>query len=791
MPSPSSTHSRETGSGSTSKGSKWRDPKFLKQIRGGSSNTRYSSQNDTSHSTLNQSHHRTSPVREESITITRTTSYAKDDKNHSTQRLNGTGTTVPHRPSVSRRVSSTEYAGQGHPMSRQVSNSGSSSPPGQGHGLHPYYSGVPLSRQASISSQQPSANGYGNGNPESRPSISRRNSCSKHPNCKIDDSSGKYTLHVFSAPRGEAREPSIDRHSRTRSSARDHEDISTPSRRSHDPRGRSSSRVSARYSPPDREYEYGGGREERNSRRRGDSRGPNYQLPNGSYDSPPSHTPPSRPSIDHRQSSSQAPNANANGYDRGYTQRFSIESFNPRTMDLIRFRRDGGGIETNIRERFDVGPRWVYGSTTDILRTSPNHYPIRTPDDNLVWRSKCPHTDGSNRPEECKILHTNLDPSSISITPIADTDHTNYSICLMSPHHPSIRGAELNYDTSSNTLEAKVRAVENIQQDMANRFIEWSNTPGGRQRLDLENVFMAGCDSWMNRKDRLNRYKLEINGTTKNTITNGNGHVTSATTSVSVVNPIIKRFKGLSTGLENLSKGLEQITSNVTNRTTTTNPSNGITILDRLDRVTAGFENEVNKNFEDMKTLAVDNMTELLREKNTTSTQPTQISSHPQNTIKGNGSKVRFNLADEKHLKDTLGNSIPSTASVTNTSAQPPGLGSGSGSAVGRAAALATRTDQSSRFFKDHFKTIRQSITDLIQSNQANAKSNGDSGMSALGKDLDKINHQMVENQITVDSLKESVQKSQNGWIDKIDRELEDIQREEERLKVFRNILLS
>ncbi|WWC99196.1 hypothetical protein V866_006091 [Kwoniella sp. B9012] len=754
MPSPSSTHSRDNTSPTTkTPKSKWHDPNILKKMRGGKE--RYAS---TSQSP--------SVTRDTTITISRTISQDRDRQDH----LNGM---TSNRPSISRRVSSTDYVGQ--PMSRQVSNPGSSSPPGQGHGLHPYYSGVPLSRQASISSQQPPANGHGNG--ESRPSISRQNSCSKHPNCKIDNSSGKYTLHVFSAPR--PRESSIDRHSRTRSRARDYEDNSPPSRRSLDHRDRSSSRVSARYSPPDRESEYGRGREDRTSRRRGDSRAPDYRLPNGSYDSPPSHTPPSRPSFDHRRSSSQAPSNNANGYDRGYTQRFSIENFNPHTMDLIRFRRDGGGIETNIRERFDVRPKWVYGSTTDILRTSPNHYPIRTPDDNLVWRSKCPHTDGSNRPEECKILHTNLDPSSISIAPVSDTDHTNYSICLMSPHHPSIRGAELNYDTSSNTLEAKVRSVENIQQDMANRFIEWSNTPVGRQRLDLENVFMAGCDSWMKRRDRLDRYKMELSGNnTTHHVSGGN-----RTTTTNTVNPIVKGFKGLSTGLEKVSKGLEQITNDITTRLTTANAgaNPGATILERLDRVTAGFEKEVDKNFGDIKSLAIENMTGLLREKNCNSIQPT----NPQNTVRGNSSKVRFSLTDEKHLKDTLGNSLPSTASVTNTTAPSPGAGS----AVGRAAALATRTEESSKFFKDHFKTIRQSITELIKWN--NAERDKENVLGILGKDLNQIHDQMVDNQIAVDSLKEYVQKSQNGWIDKMDRELEDVQREEERLKVFRNILLS
>ncbi|WVQ62695.1 uncharacterized protein L199_000843 [Kwoniella botswanensis] len=783
MPSLPTTHSRDSKNGTTAKSSKWRDPRFLKQLRG---NSRYSSPNDVSQSSQTQSRSQKSPTRRESITITRTTSYAKDESNHGKQQVNGIGTIPPHGPSVSRRVSSTDYGGQGQPMSRQVSNSGSSSPPGQGHGLHPYYSGVPLSRQASISSQPPPANGSGKG--QSRPSISRQNSCSKHPNCQIVKSSGKYTLHVFSAPR--SREPSIDRHSRTRSRAREYEDDSPPSRRSHDHRGRSSSRVSAIYSPPDRESEYGRGHEDRTSRRRGDSRAPDYRLPNDSYDSPPSHTPPSRPSIDYRRSSSQAPHTNANGYDRGFAKRFSIENFNPHTMDLIGFRRDGGGIETNIRERFDVRPKWVYGSTTDILRTSPNHYPIRTPDDNLVWRSKCPHTDGSNRPEDCKMLHTNLDPSSISITPISDTDHTNYSICLMSPHHPSIRGAELNHDTSSNTLEAKVRSVENIQQDMANRFIEWSNTPRGRQRLDLENVFMAGCDSWMKRRDRLERYRMELNGShTTLHVSNGNtnnGLNGDRTITTNIVNPIVKGFKGLSTGLENVSNGLEQITNDIATRLTTANAgaNPGATMLDRLDRlerVTAGFENEVDKKFGDIKSLAIENMTGLLREKNCNSIQPTKL----QNTLRENSSKVRFSLTDGKHLKDTLGNSLPSTESFTNATAPPPGAGS----AVGRAAMLATRTEESSKFFKDHFKTIRQSITELIKWN--NADRDKENVLSILGKDLNQIHEQMVDNQIAVDSLKEYVQSGQNSWIDKMDRELEDVQREEERLKVFRNILLS
>ncbi|WVW81848.1 hypothetical protein I302_103846 [Kwoniella bestiolae CBS 10118] len=798
---PPSNHSRDSA-GTASNKSSWRSPEFLKQIRSGGSkgklDERYSS------SEASSSPKRESPVRGESITITRTTNYG----NHQDRSNGHRGDYGESRPPVSRRVSSSKsdypaphpYGGQ--PLSRQVSNSVSNS---TAHLYSGGGGGQPLSRQVSYSAYSlthhadpnvPNGmpNGTSNGISNRRPSVSRQNSDTKYSNAnfEVDETPAGHTIHVYKTW---SRQSSVDRHSqpqprphrRSMSTARDDPDDSPPSRHV---RGRASSRTS-RHAPPEyneSDRDRGIHRGDGTPRRRGSSRRPDYKLSSDVYD-PAGDT---RPSMDQRRFSSYLhPHIpqQSNNFPPSHTQRFSMENFNPHTMDIIRFRRHGGGTKTNIRECFYVRPKCTYGSATDMLRTSPYHYPITTPEGRVVWRSRCPHTDASHPSERCKILHTNIDPSTISTTQIRDDDHTNYAISLLSPNHPGVQGAELNSDFTSLTLEDKVREMEMVQQDMANRFIEWSHTPKGRQRLNLESVFLDSCERLTRRKARLEKYRVSGFGSVTNGV-NREGHVNGMDDSVR------KGFKALSNSLEGISHRLQVVKNDNFILHYQAQRSDTVTHAEEMAELTKELEEKMKPIFSSMQTLALQHMSELTGQKSfgswsippsaTNINSTRQVRDSPALTNGTSPSKVQFRILDEPHRTDTLGQSILSTISTTTA----PGQGQVSMGKVAspfeRASKFATKTYESLQSFDKYLTPLKSTVSELVT--LSTKRYTATEMERERERELHAIYEEMVRIQIGVDALKESVQKSRMTWMDE---EEEQIRSEEDGLRMFRDSLLS
>ncbi|WWC58180.1 uncharacterized protein I303_100716 [Kwoniella dejecticola CBS 10117] len=435
--------------------------------------------------------------------------------------------------------------------------------------------------------------------------------------------------------------------------------------------------------------------------------------------------------------------------------------FDPSTMDMVCFRRRSSELQSKQdRETYDTRPRWFYKTKEDLLSTSPYHYALpKAQDGSVRWRMRCPHTDGKSKDpnEECRILHTDLDPRTVSIVHVSTSDPIDYSACIIQPDKhckpsdlaggPGLRFDDLDYKS----LEEKIQANRRLQQEMTDRYVQWSNTSQGMSRLRSERVYTNLLTQYLESQRRFNELRADAE------------HSEQANTGNGLVGPGLLKEKGVKGSLSairnefrDLSQGIEVIGNTIdtiksTSAATLESSHARDASLSRLCGAVTSLGQDIQSSiFSSLNGTITSLLTSIARQRaSTATTTPNQ--EQPKPVLKGNGhrSAVRIALPGERRPTYTTGSevSVSSNAGASNPdpAADPYSL----------AVSLAGQSDRVSATLQSAIRTI---ISGMATERAANA---GEMEIQRKTSEvLESISASIAGTACKVDSLKETVVES-------------------------------